>query len=348
LADQTLAPIQLAQNAAPLPSLYPTDVTPVGIGRAQELFRPGPTFYLLQKLPTRLFFNLSVETSQRYESNVFFTPRHNQSDYVYRILPNITVGYNFHKNSNVYVNYFTLKDAFAVHNILSRPTTQSLAMGYRREFPISQKTVLQFDYQARELWQSEGLHQFDFLPGLTLTRVFSPKTVGFANIVLQMRGKDYFVAPTRELDPFYTLGVLHNKGAWVFTAVGTLVTNFRDPPFSGSVPHHGNEAIIVDFEASHPITKKIPNLVAFARAEPIWNWNSGGVPGISGFDFRLFTGLRYTLVKPAYRSSLDKLRKQLQETQGLLNPVAPTAPAPAESVPEPAPPAESKPPDAGT
>jgi hypothetical protein len=129
-----------------------------------------------------------------------------------------------------------------------------------------------------------------------------------------MRGRNYFVAPTRELDPFFTVGLLHSRGQWVYSAVGTIVFNVRHPTFPFSIPDVGNNSIIADFEVSHPISHRFPGVVAFLRAEPIWNWASRGTPGISGFDFRLFTGLRFTMVKPAYHESIRKLRKQLKES----------------------------------
>ncbi len=304
-----LEPITLAQA----PSLYPTDVTPVGIQRQQEMLRPGPTFYFYNKLPERLWFNLSAETSGRYESNVFLKQNGKASDFVYRILPNISLGYEVFKRTSIYTNYFVLKDVFAVHNSLTFPTTQSLALGLRHTLPTWHNTVVQFDMQARELWQSVGLRQFDYIPGVTITKTLDNQTAVFANILLQLRGGQPFVAPTREIDPFYTFGIVRSKGSWVFTAVATLVTNFRHPPFNDAIPPFSNNAIIADFEASHPVARRIPNLVAFVRAEPIWNWDSHSFPGISGFDFRMFGGLRYFLVKPAYHSNIDKLKRQLQQ-----------------------------------
>jgi hypothetical protein len=215
----------------------------------------------------------------------------------------------------MYTNYFALKDLFANHSQLSFPTTQSLALGLRHEIPLNVRTNLQFDFQARELWQTTHLHQADLIPGVTLTRTLTPRSVVFTNALLQMRGGEYFVAPTRELDPFFTVGFLHSRGAWVYSAVGTLVFNVRHPAFPFSIPNVGNNSIIADFEVSHPVSHKLPGVVAFLRAEPIWNWASRGVPGISGFDFRLFAGLRYTMVKPAYHSDIRKLRKQLKESE---------------------------------
>lgn len=315
LNSTNLAPISLAQNV--VPSLYPTDVTPVNIGREQELFRPGPIYYFMQKLPARSWFNLAAETSQRYESNVFLQRQDGKSDYVYRILPNITAGYDIAKNTSIYTNYFMLKDVFAGRPQLSFPTNQSLALGIRHQIPVGSKANLQFDFQARELWQLPHVRQADFLPGATYTRVLSPRSVAFVNFILQLRGREYFVAPTREIDPFYTIGYLHSYGSWVLSSAVTLVTNFRHPPFNDAIPPYSNNAIVADIEISHPVTKKIPNLVAFARAEPIWNWDSKGFPGISGYDFRFFTGLRYTLIKPSFYNQTAKLRQQIKDVDQL-------------------------------
>lgn len=317
---QALAPIQLAQAGPAFPSLYPTDVTPTPINRERALLVPYRTYYFYKYLPSRLWFNLSTEVSQRYESNVFLTRNNGRSDYVYRTLPNITLGYNILKRTSIYTNYFVLKDLFAGRERLSFPTTQSLSLGLRHEIPINSRTVLQFDFQARELWQTTHLHQADLIPGVTITRTLSPRSILFANALLQMRGANYFVAPTRELDPFVTLGYLYSRGAWVFSAVGTAVFNVRHPTFDFSVPDAGNKSIIADFEISHPVSSKFPGLVAFLRAEPIWNWASRGVPGISGYDFRLFSGLRFTMVKPAYSTSINKLKRQLQQSKAEPNP----------------------------
>ena len=305
---EELAPISLPTT----PSLYPTDTTPVNINRERELLKPGFTYYLFQKLPSHFWFNITAETSQRFESNIFFTKSNPVRDYVYRILPNVSMGYEVYKKVNIYCNYFTIKDVFVDHSKLTFPTTQSLAWGLRRDFTISPRTNLQLDWQARELWQSPGLRQFDFLPGMTLTRFVNPNTVAYINTILQLRGGQYFEAPTREIDPFYTAGLLYTKHSWMFSAVGTLVNNFRHPPFNDSIPPVSNNSIIADLEISHPVPK-MPFLTTFIRAEPIWNWKSHNYPGISGFDFRLFGGIRLTLAKPTYQSSIETLKQQLKE-----------------------------------
>lgn len=303
-----------SQNTPRLPSQIPVDVTPIGLGRERELLNPGKTFYLLQRLPERLWFNSTTEISNRGETNVYFAPRKYTSDYVYRTLPNVTLGYRFLPNTSIYGNYFLLKDVFATQGGLTAPTTQSLSSGFRHEKQIGPRTNLQLDLQARELWQTKGVRQFDWLPGMTLTHVLNPSTILFGNIQLQMRGGQYFISPTREIDPFYTAGILHRRGDWTFSLVDTFVTNFRN---GNAIPSQSNIAMIAQAEVARQISPKIPGLAAFFRCEPVWNWGSRGVTGLSGFDFRIFGGLRYSLNKQATSASMDRYKKQLKETQNL-------------------------------
>ncbi len=299
------------------PTIIPTDVTPIGIGRERELQRPGYSFYLLQKLPPKLWFNATTEVTQRLETNVFFTRNDPKADYVFRVQPNITVGYKVLPKTSVYANWFLIKDVFAKNNVLTNPTFQSVSGGVLHDIPIKTRTNLQLQWQFRELWQNAGLRQADMIPGATLTHAFSPKLIGFANVQLQLRSRNLFVTGgLREIDPFYTLGLLYRYKRWNFVATNTFVTNYRYP--NAIVPQN-NLVMISDFEASHPISKKIPSLVAFVRAEPIFNWASRGVPGLSGFDFRLFSGLRWNVSKNAYDTELSKLRKYLKDPSAAPN-----------------------------
>ena len=310
-------PTQIAQVTAP-PQFIPTDVTPFSLSPERNNFSPGYKFRVFQLLPERLWFNASSEVSQRLDTNTLFTYSHPLADYCFRVLPNVTVGYNIFKNTSVYGNYFVIKDVFArnYYNINS-PTTQSLSLGIQHNQAFGQKNNLQLDFQARELWQASHLRQFDFLPGATLTHVINPNNIVFASTLLQLRGGSYFVAPTREIDPFYTLGYLHRRGLWTIIATNTLVTNFRHGPFNDSIPPQSNMSMISDLEINRPVNKHFPSLLAFARLEPVWNWDSQKAPGLSGFDLRFFTGLRFTLDKPSYYGTMDEMRRQIinSETQ---------------------------------
>jgi hypothetical protein len=313
IADSSLPSLnsgQMVAQAAP-PQFIPTDVTPFTVNPERNAFNPGYKFRVFQALPERLWFTASTEVSQRLDTNVLFTADHPKADYAFRVLPNLTVGYNIAKNTSVYANYFVIKDTFATNQFLNDPTTQSMSWGIQHVKSFNAKTSLQYNFQARELWQARNLHQFDFIPGITLTHRLTPRSLVYASALLQMRGGEYFVAPTREIDPFYTVGFLRSKGLWTFIATDTLVTNFRHPTFSYSVPNQGNVSMIADIELNRPILKKFPSALAFVRAEPVFNWSSHRTPGISGFDFRLYTGIRFILSKPSYYAATQNMKKQL-------------------------------------
>lgn len=308
---------QIAQ-AAP-PQFLPTDITPFTLSPNRNAFNPNYKFRLFQYLPERLWLDTSTEVSQRLDTNVFLTHGHYRQDYVFRVAPNVSVGYNVLKNTSVYANYFVIKDTFAYHTSLSSPTTQSLSWGVRQNHEFGEKTNVQLDFQARELWQAAHLHQFDFLPAVTLTHVVNPNNILFASALLQLRGGEYFLAPTREIDPFYTVGYIYRRGWWTMLANDTLITNFRHPPFNDAIPPQSNVNMIADFEINRPVSKRLPALMAFIRAEPVWNWDGHKVPGLSGFDFRFYGGLRLSMSKPSYYSSIENLRKQIMKSEGPQN-----------------------------
>jgi len=299
------------QNVPP-PTIIPTDIQPLAFGNEKALFSRELRFQLLKKLPDRLWFNSTTEASQRLETNVFFTNRNYRQDYVFRALPNVTLGWDLWKHINIYCNWFLIKDVFADHTILSQPTTQSLALGFQRSWLVKNKTTVQLDFQSRELWQVQHLRQADLIPALNVTRILRPNMVLFGSALLQMRGKYYFTGPTREIDPFYTVGFLYRRGLWGFTATTTYVSNFR---FSNAIPPISNQTIICDFELNRPVSKKNPSLVSFIRAEPVFNFASQDTPGLSGVDFRLFGGLRLFFAKNAYNASMERLRQQLMESE---------------------------------
>jgi len=311
------------------PTVIPTDVTPLIFSGERGLLSRDLRFALMKRLPERLWFNMTTEASQRLETNPFFTTGGGKTDYAFRIMPNVTVGYNLLKRTSIYCNYFVIKDVFARNaRILNFPTTQSLSLGFRHDVPIGRKTNIQFDFQARELWQAVHLHQADFLPAINVTHVVSPSFILFGSSVLQLRGREYFVCPTREIDPFFSVGFLYRRGNWNFTATNTYVLNFRSPPFHGSIPAQGNQSMISDYEISRPVSRKFPALVAFVRAEPVWNWDSHRRPGLSGFDFRLFTGLRLAVNKQPYYASVEQLRQQIKDLEEEEPPPGKPKPAP--------------------
>lgn len=315
-----MAPITLRSSGSsdlnvaagfPDPAIIPTDETPTHIGDERQLFTIPLKVMLLERLPARMYFSSVTEVTQRFESNVLSTASQPRRDYVFRVLPNVTLGYNILPRTNVYCNYFVIKDVFGHTPLLNQSTFQSLSGGVQHDIPIGRKTNLQLNFQVRELWQARRFRQADMLPGFTITHYLTPRIIAFFNGQLQMRSQTIFEGPTREMDPFYTLGAVFRKGYWTLTSTGTLVNNFRN---NKAIPPQTNMVIICDFELSRPVSRKrLPGLDIFIRAEPIWNWQGKSQPGLSGFDFRFFSGLRLTLSKPSIHPQMETLRKQLRE-----------------------------------
>lgn len=310
--DQMLAQVLAADSTrlTPInPTVLPTDINPQLFSSERSMLSRDIQYAILKRLPERMWFNMVTEASQRLETNVFFTTNNPRQDYVFRILPNISLGYNIFNKTAVYCNWFLIKDVFAAHGQLSKPTTQSLSLGFRQDLPIFKKTNLQLDFQARELWQAAHLQQADLLPAVNLTQIVKPNFVLFGSSLLQLRSHYYFQGATREIDPFWSCGFLYRRGQWNFTATSTYVANFRN---RNAIPPINNQSMICDFELSRPVSPKVPSVVTFIRAEPVWNWGApGNPPGLSGFDFRLFGGIRMAMNKPAYNASVDMLRQQL-------------------------------------
>jgi hypothetical protein len=240
---------------------------------------------------------------------VFFTHGNRHADYAFRVLPNITIGYNLFGNTSVYGNWFLIKDVFAIHNTLNRPgPTQSLSWGIRHDIPINRKANIQLDFQARQLWSAPGVQNSDLLPAINVQYYATPTLVLFGSALLQLRGRQFMVAPTKEIDPFYTIGFVKRIERFTFVASDTLNNNFRSPPFNGSI---SNSTMIASFELSHPVSKKTPGLDAFIRVEPVFNWGAGAVRGLTGTDVRVMGGMRFVLAKPSYAPSVESIRKQL-------------------------------------
>src|SRR5579875_723017 len=314
-------------------SAIPTDVSPFNIVRESGIFSPYLRFKIFSRLPSRLWFSSATESDQRLETNVFQTSHKKHADYVYRILPNVTAGWNFADHLTAYCNYFVIKDLFARHAAaLDPPTTQSLSTGVRHDFDVTGKTNLQLDFQARELWQASHIRQADLIPAINVTRVLAPGFFMFGATLLQLRGREPFQGPGREIDPYYTLGFVLRRGNWTFVISDTLVNSFRR---KNAVPAQSANTMVADFEIFRPLSRGLPGAVGFIRAEPIWNWDSFNLPGQSGFDFRLYSGVRLSLSKPAYNMAINRLRRQLQEIQEMERQPPPGKPK-AQPAPEPA------------
>lgn len=332
-------------STSPSSTILPTDTLPLPAVQNRMTFAENLRLRVLQKLPSRFYFNGTVETSIRDETNPFQFPKKEslmrqlpppaiwrqlnvfqqaqlydivglvaRNNAVFRVLPNVTAGWTLTPKTRVYGNYFMIRDQLN-HSIQLNTVIHSIGMGVQQDIPITSRGNMQAEFQWRELYQLHQQPVFDFLPGFTFSYVLTPRIVLFANTIMQMRGKAFFQAPTKELDPFYTWGALYQKNGWTFSASTTLVQNFRHPFRRNSVIPVNNYSFISDFEISRRIIKQMPGLQAFVRAEPIWNFHSRNTPGLSGMDFRIFWGARIAMVKEALTSALQQLRDQLEEQE---------------------------------
>ncbi|MBC8000058.1 MAG: hypothetical protein IAF58_19030 [Leptolyngbya sp.] len=298
---------------------------------------------LFQKLPARFYMNASCETSFRLETNVFQFPpkrqilnsftqdrgiffselapedqlavlatadRSSQHDVVYRVSPNITAGWALTPRTNVFVNYFYLRDKLSRFNSLNTYINQ-IGTGIEHNIPVGKKGNLEVQFIARELFQAEADPVFDYLPSATFSYLFKPGWVAYANLLTQFRSLQFFGGVDREIDPFYTVGLLHQKGRWSFSANGTYLTNYRKG-FRDAAIQLNSQTIILDFEIARQLFKKVNGLQAFMRAEPVYNFGTDNTPGLSGMDFRLFWGLRGSVSKPSLLGYVSQLKQRYQ------------------------------------
>jgi hypothetical protein len=357
---QAAAPI-INTARPPTSTILPTDLVPLPTLQNRMTFGENMQLRILQKLPSRFYFSASVESTFRMETNIFQDPTkrvlqrqllpqpnsfftdspstqvsivkelRNAShfDEVFRVLPTVTGGWTLTPHTRVYGSFFMIRDSVFHETSLSTDIF-SYSYGVQHDWQIGQHWSVQGDLQFRELNQTHQHSVFDFMPGATLTWIspsFAPRCVFYVNGLIQIRGRKYFQAPTRELDPFYTWGMMTQRGRWSFSASSTLVQDFRKQFGSGAlIPGVNSDSMISDFEIDRRIIPQFPGLQAFVRAEPIWNFDTHNHPGLAGMDFRLYSGIRFSMSKPALTSALDSLRRQLEEQDA-----EPPTPAPAPS-----------------
>jgi hypothetical protein len=324
-------------------TILPTDIVPLAGPQERGFLSDNMQVTLLNRLPSRFYLNASCETSFREETNPFQFPGRydviqqatngqplailnemqqqrlgtelsqvNASQMIFRTLPNLTAGWTLTSKTRIYGNYFALHDR-ALQNTVLNSVVQSVGMGIQQDIPITSKINLQADFQGRELFQSKQVPVFDYLPSLTLSYAPSAHTVAFMSSVLQLRGRKPFTGATREIDPFYSFGVVHRRGPWTLSTFATFVQNFRQPFGSASLIPVNNYSWVLDFEIARPLFKRLPSLQGFVRAEPVFNFHSKATPGFSGNDFRLFFGMRMSLGKASLLPINQMVRQQFEE-----------------------------------
>lgn len=277
----------------------PIDLTPVSLPRRAPSFDRFDRFQAgaLYKLPAKMFFSLVVDNSVRLETNVFQTNSANSSDFVYRVLPNLTLGYALNKRTRIACNYFLLRDQYTEFNRPLSRNFQSVGFRIDHDVPLRGRANLSFGFFGRALFTNlDYLNDTffnDLIPSVTLTKPIGRRTIAYASCLGQIRFKR-MLNRYQEFDQFYSGGLVHRRGTWTFLLDNTLVSNFGRPIFRGG---GNNQVFILTQEAARRIHHKIP-LQVYLRGQEIFNVGAPLSPGFAGYNYRIFAGVRLTVAKP--------------------------------------------------
>lgn len=309
--------------------LIPSDITnmpttelPTPPGSRASYFRPWAPGWTYN-LPSRLWWNSSIETAQRYDCNVFQTKSGYISDYSFRVQPRVQVGWRFNNHFEPYAEYFVIKDVHTEATNFNPPTSQSVAGGVKgalwASFNPDDKGLhktLSYDMRFREWWFNSHQRQYDLLPTLIYEHVLRHKsktnhTKYDLRAMLQIdQRKTRDSGTTHELDPFFSARIVHVKGKWVGSAGVTVALDY--PTYTGTDPKLKTGAVIGTIDISRQIPRH-PHFYGFVQGQPIWNFSDQNVPGYSGFNFRLFSGVRMIFdrspVTPAVRAAWKNIGK---------------------------------------
>lgn len=276
------------------------DLTPVNLPRRNPSFDRFDQFKsgMLYRLPSKMFFTGVVDNSVRLETNVFQTNSRNSSDFIYRVLPNLTLGYALTKRTRVSANYFLLRDQYTKFDRPLSRTLQSVGFQVTHDVPLKDRANLSFGYFNRALFSSldyidDPPFLFDIIPSVTLTKPIGNNTIAYGSVLGQVRFRRMFDR-YQEFDQFYSGGVVHRKGGWTFLADSTLASNFGRPIYRGG---GNNQVIILTEEVARKINPRYP-IQTYIRSQQIFNIGAPQSPGFAGFNYRIFGGIRVTVAKP--------------------------------------------------
>lgn len=286
-----------AQRSGGATDLQPIDLTPVRLPVRDNEFSTMQNLRInaLYKLPARMYINGVVENSLRLETNAFQTTSHNQADMVYRVLPDITVGYAFTPRTRVAANYFYFHDLYADHGASLSRNVHSVGMRADHDFQINPRTIITTSVMDRNLFISRYPVVNDILPSVSVSRRVGENAIVYSSVLGQIRFRDFIGGRFQEGDQFYSLGTVYRDNKWLGSADFTLIDNFGDGNLR--LGPNSNHIIVLTMEGGRRVSQTIP-LVAFIRAQPIFNIGSSQ-QGFSGFNMRLFGGLRLEVSKPA-------------------------------------------------
>lgn len=312
-----LEPIVLAQSV-PTDTVnenQQVDLVPAALPRRTPAFGRYNDFQqrALYHLPAKMFFNTVIENSLRLETNVFQTSPKESSDMIYRILPNTNLGYEIAKNTQIYSNYFFLRDQYTDFSPLLNRNFHSIGFGLNRFVPLKNRSTLIFGLQGRGLFATldkfPGSFFNDYLPSITYQKVIGTNQFIYASVVGQLRFRE-MCARFQEGDIFYTFGHLYRRGGWNLLNNFTLVSNFGSQKIRQGPD---TQIIILEQELSRQVSRKLPWLQTFIRTQEIFNMGAGNIPfvpgltapggggvypGFAGVNCRVFAGLRATVAKP--------------------------------------------------
>jgi hypothetical protein len=290
---------KIAQAAAQSPT-SPTSTSPVDLAPVKLIERTTPAFQasqfetgLLYKLPAKLFFYSSTENSLRCETNVFQTLHRNRADMVYRCLPNVTVGYAFTNRTRVSANYFYLRDQYTRNSGLLSRNIHSIGFQIQHDIPLSERTNITAGFMGRQLLLTNSQPLSDLLPSAQITHRVGNRGIVYGGLLGQIRFRNT-VGRFQEGDQFYSAGAIYRTSRWMFLWDNTFITSFghRKLRFGPS----NNQTTIMTMEADYRVSPRLP-LVAFVRAQPIFNMGANQCTGFAGVNFRIFGGLRIDLNK---------------------------------------------------
>lgn len=300
IVGQSPTPVQnplLAQGTGTSSGATQLDLTPVKLPERGSAFgnlnnfRTGVLYYL----PSRMFFNATCENTLRLETNVFQTQHNQRQDLIYRVLPNVTLGYATSRTSRISANYFFFRDQYGWNsNPLSR-NIHSVGIRGDKDFIVSPRTTVTTSFFARELFISNFDELSDLLPSITMVRRVGNGGAVYASTTGQIRWRDVF-GRFQEGDTFFSVGSVYRNPRWTLVADTTLIDNYGRPSLRGGVAN--NHVIVMTLEAGRKISQRLP-LTAFLRAEPIFNIGQEKRQGFAGFNFRIFGGIRTEISKPA-------------------------------------------------
>jgi hypothetical protein len=286
----------LADNSPP-DSAQPIDLTPVPLPKGQpasesmRLFQTTALYYL----PPKMFFSLYTENSLRYENNVFQTRKGPLSDMIYRVYPDVTLGYALNRKTRISADYFMYRDNYGWHAHSLDRTVHSLSLRADRDFYLNPTTVLTTSVAGRQLFITRSRDLSDIMPQATVVHRVGAYGAVYGSVIGQLRFQ-HTLGRWQEGDQFYSIGAIYKKPMWRALADFTWIDNFGDARQRGGV--ESNHQAVITLEAGRRVSPMIP-LVAFLRVQPIFNVGDERKAGYAPFDLRLFSGIRLELAKPA-------------------------------------------------